>query len=71
MATVTLEVDFWSHRVIVDALREYRTSWIDRIRNAEEGKDEPICVEGANLIVGDINKLIDQVCNQPVTVDSL
>jgi hypothetical protein len=71
MATVTLEVDFWSHRVIVDALREYRSIWIDKIRDAEEGKDEQICIEGANLIVGDINKLIDQVCEQPVTVDTL
>jgi hypothetical protein len=71
MATVTLEVDFWSHRVIVDALREYRSTWIDKIRDAEEANDEMMCLEGANLIVADINKLIDQVCDQPVTVDTL
>lgn len=71
MATVTLEVDFWSHRVIVDALREYRSTWIDKIRDAEEANDEMMCLEGANLIVADINKLIDQVCEQPVIVDTL
>ena len=71
MATVTLEVDFWSHRVIVDALREYRSTWIDKIRDAEEANDEMMCLEGANLIVADINKLIDQVCDQPVIVDTL
>jgi hypothetical protein len=71
MATLVLEVDFWSHRVIVDALREYRSTWIDKIRDAEETNDEMMCLEGANLIVGDINKLIDQVCEQPVRVDTL
>lgn len=56
---LTLDLDFWKHKALQDALSEYRRVWLDMIRDGEEGKRPNMSLEGANMIMDDINYLME------------
>lgn len=58
---VTLDLDFWKHKALQDALSEYHRVWLGMIRDCEEGKRPNMSLEGAYMIFDDIVDLMKVV----------
>ena len=65
MSNVTITAETW-HEVVAlrDALSDYRRTWIDLIRDCEEGKRPNMSLEGARMVLADIEALMVKAGNQ-------
>jgi hypothetical protein len=66
MSTITLELNFWKRKALLDALNDHKTTWRGMLRDAEEGRRPGMSVEGAQMIFADLEDLIAQVGGQSV-----
>jgi hypothetical protein len=66
MTTINLDLDFWKRKVLLDALNDHNRTWIDMIRDCEEGRRPNMSLEGARMIQDDLLNLIAQVGGQSV-----
>ena len=66
MRTITLELDSFKQKALIDALNDHKSKWEDMLWDCRLGKRPNMSPEGGQMILDDILNLIDQVGSQTV-----
>ena len=57
--TITLEGYEWP--IVREALIDYRRGWFNRIRDAKEGRCPNMSINGAELIINDLDSVLNKL----------
>jgi hypothetical protein len=66
MTTITLTLDTWKYKALLDALNDHERTWRDMLWDAENGKRPAMSPEGAKMFIADLEDLIEQVGCQSI-----
>jgi len=66
MTTITLQLDYWKRKALLDALNDHERFWRDMMFDAQMGKRPNMSIEGAQMFIDDLKNLIEQVGIQKV-----
>jgi len=64
MSTITLQLDHFKRKALLDALNDHRSKWEDMLWDCRLGKRPNMSPEGGQMILDDILDLIEQVDSQ-------